>query len=59
MSFYANYSNKEMEKEYNEFYRSLYVAGDMIRYGFRLRLLQRLQDLFETLVNEEDVSSIR
>jgi len=47
MSFYANYSDNDMEEEYNEYYRDLYVAGDMIRFGFIRGFYSSFRSRFE------------
>ena len=55
MSFYANYSDNDMEEEYNEYYRDLYVAGDMIRFGFIRGFYSSFRSRFEELVSKEDI----
>lgn len=56
IEFYTHYSDKETEKEYNEVYRQLYVAGDLIDYGFVQGYISDYTDLFKDLVTDETVT---
>ncbi len=51
--FYRNYTDKAVEEEYNKFYRAVYVAGDMLAYGFSCGYSSEYKELFEGLVDEE------
>lgn len=51
--FYRNYTDKAVEEEYNKFYRAVYVAGDMLSYGFSCGYSSEYKELFEDLVDDE------
>ena len=56
IEFYTHYSDEATEKEYNEVYRQLYVAGDLIDYGFVQGYISDYADLFKDLVTAETVT---
>jgi len=55
LEFYAHYSNEEMENEFNEVYRILYVAGDMMRAAFVRGYYSDHRSYFEKYVTDEDL----
>ncbi|WP_028520230.1 hypothetical protein [Ruminococcus flavefaciens] len=55
LEFYAHYSNEEMENEFNEVYRILYVAGDMMRAAFVRGYYSDHRSYFEKYVTDEDI----
>lgn len=55
LEFYAHYSNEEMENEFNEVYRILYVAGDMMRAAFVRGYYSDHRPYFEKYVTDEDI----
>ncbi|SHM92057.1 hypothetical protein [Ruminococcus flavefaciens] len=55
--FYSNYTDKALESEYNKFYRSAYVAEDLIAHGFIYGYSNsKYHELFEGLVDKDDLS---
>lgn len=52
--FYRNYSDKDLETEYNKFYRAAFVAEDLLAHGFIYGYNSKYKKLFEDLVDEED-----
>ena len=53
--FYSKYSDKDLEDEYNKFYRAASVAEDLLAYGFIYGYNSDYRQLFEELVDEDDI----
>ena len=52
--FYRNYSDNDLESEYNKFYRAAFVAEDLLAHGFIYGYNSKYKKLFEDLVDEDD-----
>lgn len=55
IQFYANYSDKNLEDEFNQVYRVLYVASDMIRFGLVRGFYSDHKTYFTDYVTKDDL----
>lgn len=54
--FYSSYTDKEVEEEYNKYYRAVYVADDLLSYGFYYGYTySEHKELFADLVDTDRV----
>lgn len=57
IEFYSNYTEDEAEEAYNKVYNVLYVAADLLTYGFVRGFQSEYKELFEPLITEDDIES--